>query len=272
MRRFLYIVIALLMVAACVGLIIWKNAKGGEKGNMLEMPIEIESKEYKELELEIGGCSLEICEGSEFRLDGENIENKYLRCKSNGDKLTIKYKNKESGIHFSFFGLEFGKKNRKLVLTVPKDYEFENATLKIGATNGSLSKLTTGKFIMEVGASDFRIGELIAKESAKIKVGAGEIVISKAQLNDAELEIGAGEMKVSGEITGKSSVDCGVGEAELHLSGAEEDYDGKLDCGLGSLTFGSKHLSVNGSQSISNGKENRLDVNVGIGEVKVTFR
>lgn len=270
MRRILYIAIALAMVAACVGLIIWKKTEGGEKETMQGMTIE--SKDYKELELEIGGCVLEICEGSEFRLDGENIEKKYLICESGSDRLTIKYKKKDSGIHLSFFGLNFGEKKRTLVLTVPKDYEFENVSMKIGAVDGSINKLTTGKLVLEVGAADLSVEELIAKESAKIKVGAGEIEISKAELNDAQLEIGAGEMTVNGVITGKSSVDCGVGEAEIMLLGNEEDYDGKLDCGLGSLTFGSKHLSVNGSQNISNGKENRLDVNVGIGEVKVLFR
>lgn len=272
LKQGIFIVIALVMIGVAVTLILLKKDEGG--GTVIS-ETEIFKGEITELIFEAGACQVEINKGIEGQVTVhyEGIKAKYITGDLEDGKLKIRYNPKNS---FSLFGINLGSglaKKAKITLTVPEETVFKNVTMEFGAAEVRAERIMAEELFLTVGAGEMNADYLFASKSAKITVGAGSLTADKVAFTNAELKCGVGEMELSGEIYGDSTVDCGVGEVEIALTTEEDIYRGKLDCGLGDISFGRTSVDGSGKKEFgTSSAENRMDIKCGVGEVDVHFR
>lgn len=121
-----------------------------------------------------------------------------------------------------------------LKITIPEGMEFEKVDL-------------------EIGASEAKIQDLIA-DKVDVAVGVGHATIQNLKVKDLDAE-------------------AGVGQLTINLAGKEEDYSYNLDCGIGAIVIGgTSYGGLGTSHSVKNPDATyQVDVECGIGEVKITF-
>lgn len=101
-----------------------------------------------------------------------------------------------------------------------------------------------------------------------------EIIIPRdTQFKQVELEVGAGQANVSGLITENFDVEVGAGQINVELSGAEDDYNYNIECGVGKVVVGNTSYAGLGTEKTIKNKGANKDIIVecGVGEVKIQF-
>lgn len=271
-KQGVFILIAVVMLVASVGLIVMKKVYGGGTTNREKNGTRIFTGTVETLILDVGACDIEVVSGDtdDYILEYTNLSYATLSDSLKDGVLTVTYK-MDTGWPARMFS-QNGWKNTKIVLTVPEDATLAKAVFEFGAADIEMDNITAKELMVTVGAGELNAHKLTATEKAKLTVGAGEFHAEDVELFDAVLECGVGEMELSGNITGESTVDCGVGEIVLTLTGEEESYHGSLNCGLGEIHMGSEKISGSGSKSYgTSSAESRMDIKCGIGEVDVRF-
>ena len=126
---------------------------------------------------------------------------------------------------------------------------------------------------VEIGASTAEIADILANEIS-ITVGAGEADISGITAKQFELEVGAGKATVAQLTVDKLNVEAGLGEVNIDLNGVQEEYNYSVECGVGTVVVGENSYSGLGAeQNVKyEGATKRINVECGIGEVKVKFQ
>ena len=231
-----------------------------------------------ELEFDFGTLVLETSDSDQIEVSAEyrNIWNNYTRSiqwKIDGSTLKIKD--------------EMDKKILKLFT-----YHNDDATLTIRIPEGKIFDEMT----MDIGAAEVRIETALAASDMEITLGAGSMSGSsnKALLLEADelvLDIGAGQMELSGIRATELDVDCGTGQMELEnvtaqnvdadcgvgqltmeMTGQQEEYNYEVDCGIGRVVVGdSSYSGLGSSKQIRNGGNKNIDLDCGVGEIKITF-
>lgn len=218
-----------------------------EKGTAYEIPV----SEVKELNAKLGAGLFEIREKEESSdtisliFDTSGV---WEYAFENGT-LSIGMKEESVYVLWGF------KQNTgaRCVIEVPKDFTFQNFTAKLGAGQLELADLTIGDF--------------------KLKVGAGQAVCKNVTSQNAAMDIAMGECRYSGKIVKDLSVDCGQGNVEIAVEGAESDHNYDLDCGMGNILVGSMRAAGMGAQQTQNNDADSLyQVKCGMGNVTITFK
>ena len=119
-----------------------------------------------------------------------------------------------------------------------------------------------------MGAGKADIDDLNVMTRARISGGTGKVKIKNSRINDLNLDIGVGKTAMTGTLTGTCKVNCGVGKAELTLVGNKEDYQIKVDKGVGNATLDGKSIR---DDSVYGDGQNRIDIDGGIGSVDIEF-
>lgn len=208
------------------------------------------------LDLELSAAALDIVTGDRFSLESNH---KYLSVKEENHTLKIS----EEKIPFGF-----SSEGVTVVLTVPEGFVFEDASIETGAGKVDIDTLCANTLSLDLGAGETVIGTLSSLARAKINTGAGKLTIRDGQLNDLTLNHGVGKLELTGALTGNCDVDLGVGSAELTLLGSREDYQIRLDKGLGDATLDGKTMS---DDSTYGGGSNRIQISGGVGSIQIQF-
>lgn len=215
------------------------------------------SGDIESLDMEISAAALKIVSGDRFAVESNH---KYLKVRLNEGKLKID----EEKVMFGA-----SPEGVTVVLTVPEGFVFEDVDIETGAGKVEIDTLSANTLSMELGAGSTRIGCLNAATRGNVSTGAGMLVVEDGELNDLSMEIGTGKLELTGRLTGKSRLDFGLGEAELTLLGSREDYQIKFEKGIGSGTLDGNEMS---GGSVYGGGKNRLDIDGGIGALRIHFR
>lgn len=102
---------------------------------------------------------------------------------------------------------------------------------------------------------------------------AGQAVCENVTSRNAVMDIAMGECQYSGKINKDLSVDCGQGNVEIEVDGAEEEHNYDLDCGMGNILVGSMRAAGMGAQQTQdNGADSLYHVKCGMGNVTITFK
>lgn len=122
----------------------------------------------------------------------------------------------------------------KITLIIPKNMKFKEVQLEIGAGEANIEELKVGYLDIEVGAGEAAIWEL-----------------------DVE--------QLDGEV--------GVGQLTAELVGSEEDYNYRIESGIGEVQVGGNSYGGFGrTQNITNpGASRTIDMECGIGSVSIDF-
>lgn len=271
-KQGIFILIAVAMIVASVGLIAMKNVYDGGNTNREKNGTRTFSGTVEKLVFEAGACEIEVVAGDteEYILSYEGLSHATLSDSLKDDTLKISYRQDAGWPAKLFYGDDI--KDTKITLTVPKDAVLSEAAFEFGAAEIEMEGISAKELLITVGAGELNAHRLTATEKALFTVGAGVFHSEDVELTNAILECGVGEMEISGNITGESTVDCGVGEMTLTLTGDEDNYQGSLNCGLGEIHMGSVEIEGSGNKSYgTSSAESRMDIKCGIGEVDVRF-
>lgn len=209
------------------------------------------------LDMEIGAAALDIVTGDRFSVESNH---KYLSVKEENHTLKIS----EEKIPFGF-----SSEGVTVVLTVPEGFVFEDASIETGAGKVDIDALCANTLSLDLGAGETVIGTLSSLTRAKINTGAGKLTVRDGQLHDLTLDHGVGKLELTGALTGSCDVDFGVGGADITLLGSREDYQIRLDKGLGDASLDGQAMS---DGSTYGGGANRIEIDGGVGSIQIQFK
>lgn len=215
------------------------------------------NSEITEIKAELSASSLEIKTGDSFQVDSNSKDVEY---KTDNHCLVIKEKKSNLPFHWN---------QVKVTVTIPKGTIFQAAEIGAGAGEVIIEELIADSLKIELGAGELQAQTLIANNSARIDGGAGSASITDGALHNAVLDMGVGELDYSGTLTGFSRVDYGIGEAQLSLTGGENDYQIALDKGVGEATINGMKM---GDNSVYGTGANQIEIDGGIGEIDISFQ
>lgn len=208
-----------------------------------------------DLKVEVGAADFTIINGEKFAVES-NLKN--LNVDERSGKLIIKEDNK----------FRWNNNNITLTLTIPADFVFEDADIVTGAGQLNVDTLCANSLRLNLGAGEVIIGELSANSQSKIEGGAGAITINGGVLYNLDLDMGVGELNLTSCLLGDSELNQGVGQTNLTLTGNKDDYRLDFDKGLGSISVDGQKMS---NDSVYGNGQNKVDIDGGVGEIKVNF-
>lgn len=214
------------------------------------------SSEITALDIHVGAADFTIKQAPSFSVES-NLKN--LTVKEKDGALIIR---EEQTIGRIYDGAV-------LTLCVPEQTVFRKAEITTGAGRLTADILAADVLRLELGAGEVTIDTLSATSSADIDGGSGKITIGSGTLCNLDLDMGIGQFNLTSAVTGKSEMDFGIGETNLVLIGSKADYALDMKKGIGSITVDGKDASDFGS---SGNGQNRIDINGGIGTIRITFQ
>lgn len=218
--------------------------------DMIEL---IKLNEVKTLNIDIKSSSLSIEVGDEFKV---LTNNKYIEYKDvNGE---VKIKEKESNW--------FNSEDSKVIVYIPNT--LDKIDLSAGAGVIEINELNTQILDFELGAGKVVIDNLNVTNRASIDSGAGDVSIINSSINNLDIDLGVGKFSYQGSILGVSEVDHGIGEANIDLVGIKDDYQIKIDKGVGSVVV--DNVTINNDTTIGNGS-NKIELDCGVGSITINY-
>ena len=237
-----------------------------EKETLYEIPV----SEVKELNAELGAGLFAIREKEEssdtisLTFDASGVWEYSLQ------DGTLSVGMKEESLH-----LLWGFKQNtgaRCVIEIPKDFMFRNFMAELGAGKLQIEGIDAQEMALKAGAGQLELADLTV-EDFKLKVGAGQAVCENVTSQNAVMDIAMGECRYSGKIVKDLSVDCGQGNVEIAVDGAEADHNYDLDCGMGNILVGSMRAAGMGAQQTQdNDADSLYQVKCGMGNVTITFK
>lgn len=211
--------------------------------------------------------NLKIMTGDTFKVEAENVPSDFRAELSNSGKLKVD--ENDHGIHFLWFDFNgFDNVNSKITIYVPADFIAENVKLDTGAGNVTIDGLQTDNLNISAGAGNIT-GSNMKANDMKIDGGVGDVQFNNSEFSDAEFDCGVGNVYMNGTLLGKTRLDCGVGGVELDLKGNVDDYGWDIDSGIGSVRLNGDKVS--GKHQPENNTDNMIQVDGGVGEVRINI-
>ena len=223
--------------------------------------LKVISKEVKEvttLKIDLAYTNLDIKTGDDFKVETNNSN---ITFEENNGSVKIKEENRN--------WLKNDNISSNLIICIPEDMiAIDETKIQTGAGKINIEKLNTQSLYLELGAGDVYIENVIATGETKIDGGVGKTELKSCEINNLKANLGMGEFTFSGKLTGKSKIDSGVGAINIDLIDNKNNYKIDVSKGLGNVTLDGQKLEVDRVYGIG---ENYLDIDGGIGEIKIDF-
>ena len=223
--------------------------------------LKVISKEVKEvttLKIDLAYTNLDIKTGDDFKVETNNSN---ITFEENNGSVKIKEENRN--------WLKNDNISSNLIICIPEDMiAIDETKIQTGAGKINIEKLNTQSLYLELGAGDVYIENVIATGETKIDGGVGKTELKYCEINNLKANLGMGEFTFSGKLTGKSKIDSGVGAINIDLIDNKNNYKIDVSKGLGNVTLDGQKLEVDRVYGIG---ENYLDIDGGIGEIKIDF-
>lgn len=231
-----------------------------QKGDISKFRLE---GEITSLEIEAGGCYFAVKESGDenFYVEAEKVGKFQAYVKSGILHInTTTSEKKWSDLSKS-----------KVVLYVPAGCRFERAEVQLGAGALDFPGLQASEASLEVGAG--RITSTgITVSNLEVSVGAGQIELKDMDVSELEASVSVGEMVADGEIRQSLTAECAMGNFELLLAGAQEDYNFNLSGAMGNVSLGGEGYGGFASERrIDNGSDRQIEVECSMGNVSIQF-
>lgn len=260
--QYLAIALAMLLCVSVIGGIVAALTgisfilSGEEKEPAGEMQVYSIEGEIASLSLNLSGAALKIKTADSFSVESNH---RYLSVKTENGQLCINETKKP---------FPFSTKGVTIILSIPKDVVFDNATMDTGAGKVEIEALSADVLKLSLGAGKADIQTLTANSRADIDGGAGAVSIDGGKLCNLNLDMGVGKLTLKSRVEGKSDIDYGVGEANLILIGSKDDYTIELDKGIGEAKLEGESMN---DDSVYGSGENRIEIDGGIGALSIHF-
>ena len=219
---------------------------------------------FENLDLELTAGTFEIVEGDTDKIIVRSA--KEVTMISSGKTFYLDT-DKEKKVHF--FGIS--NEGNHVEITLPKDKKFHKMEIEVGAGQLEADSLTAEDIEMQIGAGSIIVDTFIC-EKGKISVGAGEAIIKEGVSDKLDLDVGLGDLQYDGSVSGDLDADCGMGNMDICLDGEEEDYDYKIDVGMGDITVGNNSFGgMAQSKEIDHDADAKMDLDCGMGSINIKF-
>ena len=223
--------------------------------------LKVISKEVKEvttLKIDLAYTNLDIKTGDDFKVETNNSN---ITFEENNGSVKIKEENRN--------WLKNDNISSNLIICIPEDMiAIDETKIQTGAGKINIEKLNTQSLYLELGAGDVYIENVIATGETKIDGGVGKTELKYCEINNLKANLGMGEFTFSGKLTGKSEIDSRVGAINIDLIDNKNNYKIDVSKGLGNVTLDGQKLETDRVYGIG---ENYLDIDGGIGEIKIDF-
>jgi hypothetical protein len=260
-----------------------------------------QSETYEEVEsidIQITIGLVRIQEGDSFQIEANHIDKDKFYTEYSDGKWKISYK--ENNFNYNpkniteleevFETAGYSDNSApQFIITVPKDFKVDDFILDLDVGKFTTDKIqaenievhiNTGVFEAEIISADFAdltvdtgeidVDELKAKQQSGYSVNAGKIDIDHLDAKDITAECGVGELSIEGKITGNNTITNDIGNVNIKIEGKEEDYNYKVDCGIGMVIINDdKYSGVSSQRKNYTGAENSINVECGIGKVSI---
>lgn len=214
---------------------------------------EVYSNDIQNIKIDINSINVKIINGDKFKVSSNGVS-KNLKISHDNDKFIIK----EKGLNIFKTSL-----NSEILITIPSKIDVLEVEMDAGSLN--ISDLTVHEFSLDQGAGKVYINNLVTKDG-KLDGGAGELEINDSNISELDLDMGIGKVKFKNTTLGDSKISCGIGDLELDLNN-ENLYSLKISKGIGNVFVnGESYSDIYYGQGI-----NKIDIDGGIGNIKVTF-
>ena len=217
-----------------------------------------EVKVVTTLKIDLAYTNLDIKTGDDFKVETNNSK---ITFEENNGSVKIKEENRN--------WLNNNNMSSNLIIYIPEDMiAIDETKIQTGAGKINIEKLNTQSLYLELGAGDVYIENVIATGETKIDGGVGKTKLKSCEINNLKANLGMGEFTFSGKLTGKSKIDSGVGAINIDLIDNKNNYKIDVSKGLGNVTLDGQKLETDRVYGIG---ENYLDIDGGIGEIKIDF-
>lgn len=251
------IITTIVRVVSSIPLTLKIGKNNNDSNNIIETSSDFENENVAFLDIDIAYSNLTIRKGESLKVESSN---KNIQCKQ--DKQKIEIKERES----NWFN---NTKKEELIVYVPENIQFDKVNINTGVGKVNIEILNTKVLKMDLGAGETSIQNINITESAKIDTGAGKVNIKEEKINDLRCDLGIGATEISAKLLGNTRIGTGVGNLKLDVLGKKEEYETKVNKGLGNVTIDEEKISDN--EVVGNG-ENKIDIDGGVGEIKINFR
>lgn len=224
-----------------------------QTGSFLEGDIE---SNVETIDIEVNSISVWIKTGDKFKFE---TNNESIKSKITKEKLTVTQKS------LNFFESDG---NNSLIIYIPEDVKLKKLTVSSAAGNVLLEGISSEKINLDLAAGELKMTKCKSTKETNIDTGMGKTSIENCVLRNLDLDLGIGKLTMSSYLLGKSDIDCGIGQTEITLKGKAENYCIQAEKGIGALTVNGNSIADEGTYGDG---DNKLDVDAGIGNVKIEF-
>ena len=220
--------------------------------------ISSEVKEISTLKIDLSCTNLDVKIGDNFKVE------------TNNSKITFTNDNGSVKIKEENRNWLNNNKESNLIIYIPRDMiAIDETKIETGAGKINIEKLNTQSLYLELGAGDVYIKNLTVTKEAKIDGGLGRTELKSCEINNLKANLGMGDFVFNGKLTGKNEIDSGVGAIDIDLVDNKGNYKINVSKGLGNVTLDGQKLEMD---RVYGTGENYLDVDGGIGEIKIEFK
>ena len=197
-----------------------------------------DASDIQDLHVDMGGgtCTITVSKDNDFHVIGNSTGEYQYYTKSKTFYVTgFQQKNVSN--------LSQVIKDNHIEIQIPKDFEFQDISIELGAGEMTIDSLICEKNIsMEIGAGNVTVKELYAQD-AEFEIGAGNLTVQNGTIEVGSFEVGLGNLIYAGNIEKDLSASCGMGNIELTLAENQKDHNYQLSCAMGNITVGRNDYS-----------------------------
>lgn len=160
----------------------------------------------------------------------------------------------------------------QVTITIPENFSAENFNMVVSAGDVKADEIMAQEGYLEVSAGRISVDKLEISGSSEYHIGAGQIEVERANINNITVDCGVGNVVIEGTITGDNDITCDIGSVKLKLNGDEEDYSYDVSADIGSVEINHHNYQGTSEEVINNnGADYNLSLECNIGNITVDF-
>lgn len=242
---------------------------------------DVAAKDIKELYLDFGAGEVDVVLGDEFSVQGKGM-GKAGYVKEIHDGYAYHFGGTKNDASISLFGnkidlgnINFLKGVGEYTVVLPRDQEFSNVSIKVGAGEVDIEEIIADKITLEVAAGSLNAEYVEGKEETTVNVDVGEADVNDGLFMNLKADCNLGNLDMEGKIEGESFVECGMGNIDLNVNHERDYYDIHTDVDMGNIKIDgqkAKNKLDATEDSSEETKKATLEVECGMGNIDLKFR
>lgn len=160
----------------------------------------------------------------------------------------------------------------QIVIDIPQGMVFDEVELVCGAGVAEIDYIKANELEVEAGAGEVKVNYAIVTDFSA-NIGAGRVEVNGISAQKADLQVGMGECIYHGQKLSELEAECDLGNMEILLEGAEEDYNYEIECSAGNIDLGGRSITgLAAERKINNGAPGTIELSCNMGNISVSFQ